>query len=86
MSIAGGLALALERGSDVGCGAVQLFLRNQRQWVAPPLRDTDVRAFAAARRATGIRWVFAHASYLINLAAPDGASWRRAVADRKSVV
>lgn len=79
MSIAGGLALALERGRDVGCGAVQLFLRNQRQWAAPPLRDTDARAFAAARQSTGIRWAFAHASYLINLASPDDASWRRAV-------
>jgi len=79
MSIAGGLALALERGRDVGCGAVQLFLRNQRQWAAPPLRDEDARAFAAARRATDIRWVFAHASYLINLAAPDDTSWGRAV-------
>ncbi|MGH7355078.1 MAG: deoxyribonuclease IV [Candidatus Rokuibacteriota bacterium] len=79
MSIAGGLALALERGRDVGCGAVQLFLRNQRQWAAPPLRDADARAFATARRSTGIRWAFAHASYLINLAAPDAAAWRRAV-------
>ena len=31
MSIAGGLYLALERGRDVGCGAVQIFLKNQRQ-------------------------------------------------------
>jgi len=80
MSIAGGLALALLRGRDVGCGAVQLFLRNQRQWAAPPLRDEDARAFVAARRSTGIRWAFAHASYLINLAAPDDAAWRRAAA------
>jgi deoxyribonuclease-4 len=79
MSIAGGLALALERGRDVGCGSVQLFLRNQRRWAAPPLRDADVREFAAARRATDIRWVFAHGSYLINLAASDGVAWGRGV-------
>ena len=35
-------------------------------------RDDDVRAFAATRRAArGVRRVFAHASYLINLASPD---------------
>ena len=36
------------------------------------------RLFAARRRAR-IRFAFAHASYLINLAAPDDAQWARAV-------
>jgi len=79
MSIAGGLHLALERGSALGCGAVQIFLKNQRQWAAKPMTDEDVRAFASARRRTGLRRVFAHASYLINLASPDAAQWRHAV-------
>jgi deoxyribonuclease-4 len=79
MSIAGGLHLALDRGHALGCGAVQVFVKNQRQWAARPLAPEEVRAFAAARRQTGIRWVFAHASYLINLAAPDPVQWARAV-------
>jgi deoxyribonuclease-4 len=79
MSIAGGLHLALERGRALGCDAVQIFVKNQRQWAARPLADDEVRAFRAARRRCGIRAVFAHASYLINLAAPGEASWRRAV-------
>lgn len=79
MSIAGGLHLALERGHVLGCGAVQLFLKNQRQWAAPPLPDTAVRDFRAARRRSGIRHVFAHASYLVNLASPSPAAWRQAV-------
>ena len=79
MSIAGGLHLALERGAALGCFAVQIFVKNQRQWAAPPLRDDDVRAFRAARRSSGVRSVFAHASYLINLASPDRVAWQRAV-------
>jgi deoxyribonuclease-4 len=79
MSIAGGLSLALERGHAIGCGAVQIFLKNQRQWAARPLAAEDVRAFHAARRRTRMRYVFAHASYLINLAAPGDAPWRQAV-------
>jgi deoxyribonuclease-4 len=79
MSVAGGLHLALERGRAIGCGAVQIFLKNQRQWAARPLADDDARTFHAARRRTRIRHVFAHASYLINLAAPGGAQWRQAV-------
>lgn len=79
MSIAGGLHLALERGRALGCGAVQIFVKNQRQWAASPLTDTAVRAFRTARRQSGIRHVFAHASYLVNLASPAPAAWRQAV-------
>jgi deoxyribonuclease-4 len=79
MSIAGGLWRALERGEALGCGAIQIFLKNQRQWAASPLTADDIRAFAAARRRTGIATVFAHASYLINLAAPSSADRARAV-------
>jgi deoxyribonuclease-4 len=80
MSIEGGRHRALERGSALACGAVQIFLKNHRQWAGRPLAPDDVRAFAAARRATGIRRVFAHASYLINLAAPGAPQWTQAVA------
>lgn len=79
MSIAGGLHRALERGSQIGCGAVQIFLKNQRQWAAKPLSPEAVSAFELARTLTGIRHVFAHSSYLINLAAQADAAWAQAV-------
>jgi len=79
MSIAGGLHRALERGAELACGSVQIFLKNQRQWAARPMADEDVRVFAAARRATRVGAVFAHASYLINLAAAADTAWRQAV-------
>jgi deoxyribonuclease-4 len=79
MSIAGGVELALDRGRAAGCWTVQIFVKNQRRWAAPALALEAIRAFAAARRRTGIRHVFAHASYLINLASPDPPAWRRAV-------
>src|SRR3990172_9827089 len=79
MSIAGGLYRALERGREAGCSVVQIFLKNQLQWTAKPYTQEEIRQFAAAWKATGIRTVFAHSSYLINLAAPDPPEWRRAV-------
>jgi deoxyribonuclease-4 len=78
-SIAGGVHRALERGSAAGCEAVQLFTHSARQWAARPLGEEEVRAFAAARAATGIDAVLAHDSYLFNLAAPDQALRRRSV-------
>src|SRR5215470_17428058 len=79
VSIAGGLSLALERAAALGCGTAKIFVKNQRQWAARPLLDSEVRDFATARRRTGVRVVFAHASYLLNLAAPGGAAWSQSV-------
>jgi len=79
MSIAGGLYRALERGREAGCSVVQIFLKNQLQWSAKPYAPEEIRQFAAAWTATGIRTVFAHSSYLINLAAPSLTEWTRAV-------
>jgi deoxyribonuclease-4 len=78
-SIAGGLHRALERAQSLGCEAVQIFTRSARQWASRPLAEEDVRAFAAARAATGIGAVLAHDSYLFNLAAPDEALRQRSV-------
>ena len=80
VSIAGGVALAPARGRALGCGAIQIFVRNQRQWTAPPLQPADARAFRAARRRAGVRHAFAHGSYLVNLACPEPTAWRQAVA------
>lgn len=79
MSIAGGLYRALERGRATGCSVVQLFLKNQVRWTGKPLGDADVRRFTKAQRATGVRMVFAHSTYLINLASPAEAGWTRSV-------
>lgn len=80
MSIAGGLDRALLRGRDVGCSVVQIFLKNQLQWTAKPYTAEEIRRFKAAWRESGLRAVFAHATYLINLAAPAATEWKRAVA------
>lgn len=79
VSIAGGLALAPARGRALGCGAIQIFVKNQRQWAAPPLTAAEAQAFRRERRRARLRHAFAHGSYLVNLACPDPAGWRQAV-------
>jgi len=79
MSIAGGIPRALERGKAVDCSVVQIFLKNQVQWRGKPLRPEEVREFKRLRQETGIHTVFAHATYLINLAGPVEKEWERAV-------
>jgi len=80
MSIAGGLHTAFDRGRQEGCDCLQIFVKNQRQWRARPMVDSQVRLWRRARRQTGLRLVVAHGSYLVNLASPDRALWRRSVA------
>src|SRR2546428_3268706 len=80
VSVAGGLALAPARGHELGCGAIQIFLKNQRQGAAGPLNPEAAGAFGGGRRGHGIRHAFAHGSYLVNLATPVPAAWRQAVA------
>lgn len=82
-SVAGGLHHVFDRAARDGCDAIQLWTRSSRQWAAPPLdRERIVafkRAHRAARGATTRRRLplAAHASYLINLAAPSPVVWER---------
>lgn len=79
MSIAGGChnAVAAARAHD--CHALQLFTKNSNQWSARELTDDDVAAFRKALRGSGVRRTAAHDSYLINLASPDEALYRRSL-------
>ena len=72
MSAAGGTARAVERAVLHGCEALQIFSKNNARWEGKPLDPDDVRAFRAGVEANGLAPVVAHASYLINLAAPTG--------------
>lgn len=79
MSMAGGLYKAVEAAAEVGCDCVQLFTKNNNQWNAKDLTDDDVRAFRQALDRLGIIAPIAHDSYLINLAAPDDALWKKSI-------
>ncbi len=80
VSIAGGLDKALLRGKQVGCDTIQIFTKSNRQWNAKRLTDQEVKAFKAKLAATGIGPVVAHDCYLVNLAAPRRAVWKKSVA------
>ncbi len=79
MSIAGGLSNALKQGQSVGCDVIQIFSKSSNQWKAKPITDSEIATFRAERVATGVHPAMVHASYLINLASPDGDLWARSV-------
>jgi deoxyribonuclease IV len=71
MSVAGGVANAVERAVLHGCESLQIFSKNANRWVAPPLDPADVRRFRRRLDETGITPAVSHASYLINLASTN---------------
>jgi deoxyribonuclease IV len=75
VSVAGGLAHGIARAEQLGCTAIQVFVKNQHRWQGPRLDAEDVRASRAARPL--LRHSLAHAAYLINLGSPDDALQER---------
>jgi deoxyribonuclease-4 len=78
-SIAGGYHKAVEAAHDCTCDCVQLFTKNSNQWRAKELTSDDVARFRTALDQHGVRHPIAHDSYLINLASPDEALWRKSI-------
>jgi deoxyribonuclease-4 len=79
MSIAGGLHNALLAAQAQGCDTVQLFTKNSNQWNARDLTGEEIRLFRQTLRRTRLRFPMAHDSYLINLASPNDALYRRSL-------
>ncbi len=79
VSIAGSLPYAFDRARERGCDCMQIFTKNPRGWQAKPISEHDTDAFIrkAAEFSPGI--VFAHISYLPNLAGEKPVMYERSV-------
>jgi deoxyribonuclease IV len=71
MSIGGGVHRAIERARSIECSAMQIFVKNNMQWFARPFTRAEIKAFLDHPQRRDLGAVFAHANYLINLAATN---------------
>jgi deoxyribonuclease-4 len=71
VSQAGGLAKAIERGTEKGCRAIQIFNQSPRMWKPTAYDEDDFAEFRAAMDASKIDAVLIHAVYLLNTATTD---------------
>jgi deoxyribonuclease IV len=71
VSTAGGLAKAIERGSDLGCESIQIFNQSPRMWRPTNYGRDDFKEFKSAMDDSPIEAVVIHAVYLINCASKD---------------
>lgn len=79
MSIAGGLHKAIEAAAKLDMRTVQIFTKNNNQWACKPLEAEQVALWASTLERLGLVSPIAHASYLINLAAPGDELWQKSV-------
>ncbi len=79
MSIAGGVSKALIAGVELGCTTIQMFTKNNTQWKAAKLEESEIHKFRELQTNTKIYPVIAHSSYLINLASPIKSQFERSL-------
>jgi deoxyribonuclease-4 len=78
-SIAAGFHQAVLDAHAHGCETLQVFTKAPSQWYGRDLTRDEIRLFRRTLRETKLRYPIAHDSYLINLASPDEALYRRSV-------
>ena len=79
LSIAGGLHNAVTAAVALGCPTVQIFTKNANQWLGKPLSPEEIHIFRQAINDSRMTFPTAHDSYLINLATPDEALYRKSI-------
>ncbi len=79
ISTAGGVSKAFARALEVTADCMQIFTRNQRQWVPKPLAEEEIGAFRSRHQETGLGPNMSHCSYLVNLATPDAELEKKSV-------
>jgi deoxyribonuclease IV len=83
VSTAGGLANAVERGSERECEAIQIFHQSPRMWRPTAYDEDDFKAFREAMDASPLEAVVIHAVYLINCASKERDVRRKSLASLK---
>jgi len=65
--------LVFDQAQELGCNALGMFTKNQRQWKAKPIEEEQVQLFRAKAAKAGFtpNQILVHDSYLINLGHPD---------------
>ncbi len=77
VSIAGGVENAPDRGYALKCETIQIFTKNQRQWIAKELSEESIKAFKEKLKQYNLQKPVVHDSYLINLASANDETYEK---------
>lgn len=71
VSSSGGLANALRNGDELGVNTVQIHPSPPQKWNSKPFPKDYEKEYLELKKTSGVRKIFFHGIYLINLANPD---------------
>ncbi len=71
VSPAGGPAIAVQRGVDLSCDAIQIFNQNPRAWRPREYSEAEVADLHSAIAGSAVDALMIHAVYLLNCASED---------------
>lgn len=71
VSCAGGLYKAIENGENLGVNTIMMHPSPPQRWNTKPFDPEQIAKFNEAKAKSGIKKVYMHGIYLINLANPD---------------
>lgn len=69
--ISGGLDKAADTGKLLGCEAIQIFTSNPKGWDFSVRSEAEINRFKAKVKSGGIKKVFGHSIYLVNIASSN---------------
>ncbi len=79
-SVAGGIFNAISQGQEINADVVQIFSKNQRQWVGKDYSPEALEKYFQTIAETGVHPVMIHTSYLINLGSTNDETVKKSVA------
>ena len=75
----GGVKKSIDRATEIGANALQLFVQSPRAWRFPDHDPADLATFRERREEAGLGGVLVHALYLVNLASPNDDFYEKSV-------
>ncbi len=82
----GGIKKAIDRATEIGADALQLFVQSPRAWRFPDHDPADLAAFRSRREEAGLGAVLVHSLYLVNLASPNDDFYGKSVETMRRTV
>src|SRR5436190_6251762 len=82
----GGIKKAIDRATEIGADALQLFVQSPRAWRFPDHDPADLAAFCDRRDKSALGGVLVHSLYLVNLASPNDDFYAKSVETMRRTV
>jgi deoxyribonuclease IV len=79
VSMAGGIDKAVERASVIGCNSMQVFSGSPRSWARAEINSINLDKYFSKRQKLGIKSVFIHSLYLINLVSEKPELYQKSI-------